>query len=257
MTTLAYEVTGHVGVLTIQSPPANALSTNLLIDLGNRLDEIETDNNVKAIVLKGNGKFFSAGADIKEFTALQKASDYESLSEKGQQLFSRIEHYPVPVIAAVHGAALGGGLELAMACHIRITAENAKLGLPELTLGIIPGFAGTQRLPHYVGTAKAYEMILTGQPITGKEAEAAGLANQAVQDENVFDRAFELARAIAAKSKLSIDAVMELIPYAKTEQFAKGGQEEAKAFGSIFGSEDATEGIQAFMEKRKPNFRDQ
>ncbi|TFJ93949.1 enoyl-CoA hydratase [Lentibacillus salicampi] len=257
MTTLAYEVTGHVGVLTIQSPPANALSTNLLIDLGNRLDEIETDNNVKAIVLKGNGKFFSAGADIKEFTALQKASDYESLSEKGQQLFSRIEHYPVPVIAAVHGAALGGGLELAMACHIRITAKNAKLGLPELTLGIIPGFAGTQRLPHYVGTAKAYEMILTGQPITGKEAEAAGLANQAVQDENVFDRAFELARAIAAKSKLSIDAVMELIPYAKTEQFAKGVQEEAKAFGSIFGSEDATEGIQAFMEKRKPNFRDQ
>lgn len=257
MTTLAYEVTGHVGVLTIQSPPANALSTNLLIDLGNRLDEIETDNNVKAIVLKGNGKFFSAGADIKEFTALQKASDYESLSEKGQQLFSRIEHYPVPVIAAVHGAALGGGLELAMACHIRITAENAKLGLPELTLGIIPGFAGTQRLPHYVGTAKAYEMILTGQPITGKEAEAAGLANQAVQDENVFDRAFELARAIAAKSKLSIDAVMELIPYAKTEQFAKGVQEEAKAFGSIFGSEDATEGMQAFMEKRKPNFRDQ
>jgi len=256
LTTLAYEVKQHVAVLTIKSPPANALSTSLLNDLDKRLDEIENDNNVKAVILNGEGKFFSAGADIKEFTSLQNASDYESLSEKGQDLFKRIEHYTIPVIAAIHGAALGGGLELAMACHIRIVGENAKLGLPELTLGIIPGFAGTQRLPNYVGTAKAYEMILTGQPITGKEALTVGLANHAVQDEGVFEKAFELAETIAAKSKLTIDEVMKLIPYAKSEQFSKGVQEEAKAFGRIFGTEDASEGIQAFIEKRKPNFQD-
>ncbi|GGJ84428.1 putative enoyl-CoA hydratase [Lentibacillus kapialis] len=256
MTTIAYEVESNVAVLTIQSPPANALSSGLLDELSNRLDEIENDNTAKATVLKGEGKFFSAGADIKEFTALQNDSDYEALSKKGHQLFKRIEHFKMPVIAAIHGAALGGGLELAMACHIRIAGEDANLGLPEVTLGIIPGFAGTQRLPQYVGTAKAYEMILTGQPVTGKEAKELGLVNRTVQDGEVFKKAFELAQSIAAKSKLSIEAVMRLIPYSKSEQFANGVAEEAKAFAEVFGTEDAAEGIQAFNEKRKPNFRD-
>ncbi len=164
--------------------------------------------------------------------------------------------FPIPVIAAIHGAALGGGLELAMACHIRIGAENAKFGLPETTLGIIPGFAGTQRLPRFVGAAKAYEMILSGQPIKGEEAKANGLLNQAVDEEAVFDTAYSLAENIAAKSRVSINAVMKLVPYAKTEQFQQGVQEEAKAFADIFGSEDAKEGVQAFIEKRKPEFKD-
>lgn len=256
MGTLAYESQKNVAILTIQSPPANALSSNLLHDLGEKLDEIENDNTIKAIVLHGEGKFFSAGADIKEFTSLQNAADYQALAKKGQDLFNRIEHFPIPVIAAIHGAALGGGLELSMACHIRIVTENAKLGLPELTLGIIPGFAGTQRLPQYVGTAKAYEMILSGQPISGIEAKALGLANQAVKEEEVFEVATKLAEIIAAKSKPTINNVMELIPYSKTEQFSRGVHEEAKAFGKIFGSEDAKEGVQAFIEKRKPNFQD-
>lgn len=256
MGTLAYESQKNVAILTIQSPPANALSSNLLHDLGEKLDEIENDNTIKAIVLHGEGKFFSAGADIKEFTSLQNASDYQALAEKGQELFNRIEHFPIPVIAAIHGAALGGGLELSMACHIRIVTENAKLGLPELTLGIIPGFAGTQRLPQYVGTAKAYEMILSGQPISGIEAKALGLANQAVKEEEVFEVATKLAETIAEKSKPTISNIMELIPYSKTEQFSRGVHEEAKAFGKIFGSEDAKEGVQAFIEKRKPNFQD-
>ncbi|MBP1947719.1 enoyl-CoA hydratase [Virgibacillus litoralis] len=256
MGTLTYETKKNVAILTIQSPPANALSSNLLNDLSEKLDEIENDNNIKAIILHGEGKFFSAGADIKEFTSLQNASDYQALAEKGQALFNRIEHYPIPVIAAIHGAALGGGLELSMACHIRIVSENAKLGLPELTLGIIPGFAGTQRLPHYVGTAKAYEMILSGQPISGTEAKAFGLANQAVKEEEVFNAATKLAEAIAAKSKPTINNIMHLIPYSKTEQFSQGVHEEAQAFGKIFGSEDAKEGVQAFIEKRKPNFQD-
>lgn len=256
MGTLAYELRNHVAHLTIQSPPANALSSILLQDLSDNLDSIEQDGTVKAIVLRGEGKFFSAGADIKEFTSFQNASDYESLSKKGQELFDRIEHFSIPVIAAIHGASLGGGLELAMACHIRIVTENAKIGLPESTLGIIPGFAGTQRLPHYVGTAKAYEMVLTGEPIDGKEAYLLGLANKVVAEADIFNEATNLAEKIANKSKLSINSIMGLIPYAKTEQFAEGVKAEAKAFGDIFGSDDAREGVQAFMEKRKPNFQD-
>ncbi|GAA0429153.1 enoyl-CoA hydratase [Lentibacillus halophilus] len=256
MTKIGYDVNNHIATLSIESPPANALSVNLLNYINDTLDEIENDNTLKVVVMKGEGKFFSAGADINEFTSLQDSSDYKSLSEKGQKLFDRIEHFPIPVIAAIHGAALGGGLELAMACHIRIGAVNAKLGLPETTLGIIPGFAGTQRLPRFVGTAKAYEMILTGQPITGEEAEAKGLLNQAVDEESVLDTAHNLAETIAAKSRVSITSVMELIPYAKTETFQQGLQKEAASFAAIFGSEDAQEGMRAFLEKRKPDFKD-
>ncbi|MFD2046262.1 enoyl-CoA hydratase [Ornithinibacillus salinisoli] len=256
MGTLAYELHDQVAILTIQSPPANALSSNLLRDLSVKLDEVEADHTVKAIVIRGEGKFFSAGADIKEFTSFQHSSDYQSLSEEGQKLFDRMEGFSVPIIAAIHGAALGGGLELAMACHIRLVSETAKLGLPELNLGIIPGFAGTQRLPRYVGSAKAYELILSGEPITGTEAHALGLANHAVAEDRVFDEAMKLATKIAAKSKPTINHIMQLIPYAKTSQFSKGVKAEAIAFGEIFGSEDAKEGVKAFMEKRKPNFQD-
>jgi enoyl-CoA hydratase len=256
LSAIAYETDQNVAYLTITSPPANALSTTLLNDLAGRLDQIEQDNQIKAVVIKGNGNFFSAGADIKEFTSLQNASDYQSLAEKGQQLFNRMEHFSVPIIAAIHGAALGGGLELAMACHIRIVTENAKLGLPEVTLGIIPGFAGTQRLPNYVGSQRAYEMILTGEPISGREAYESGLANHVTAENDVFEKAMNLAEKIAAKSKLTINSVMGLIPYAKTGQFDQGIQAEAREFAEIFGSMDAKEGVQAFIEKRKPNFQD-
>lgn len=249
-------VQGHVGIMTINSPPANALSTTVLDDLANRLDEIEKDASIKVVVLKGEGRFFSAGADIKEFTALGTQEAYQALAEKGQALFDRIEQFKIPFIAAVHGAALGGGLELAMACHMRIVTENAKLGLPELNLGIIPGFAGTQRLPQYVGLAKAYEMILSGEPIDGKKAFAYGLANQVVQEEALETTALQLAEKIAAKSKPSISHVMTLIRYAKSSQFKDGVQAEAKAFGEVFQTEDAKEGVQAFIEKRQPTFQD-
>lgn len=256
MSTVSLEVNNHVATLTIQSPPANALSTTLLKDLEAQLDAITNDGTIKAIVLKGDGRFFSAGADIKEFTSLQDASDYEALAKNGQELFNRIEKFPVPVIAAIHGAALGGGLELAMACHIRIVSESAKLGLPELNLGIIPGFAGTQRLPQLVGNAKAYELILTGEPISGEEAAAIGLANHAVKEEELFETAEKLAQKIAAKSKPTIAKVMELVPFAKFNSFSEGVVAEAKAFGDVFGNEDAKEGVQAFIEKRRPNFQD-
>lgn len=249
-------IENHLARLTITSPPANALSLGLLDELSHILDDIEKDQSVKAILIKGDGRFFSAGADIKEFTTLQKADDYESLAKTGQDLFDRIEHFHIPVIAAIHGAALGGGLELALACHIRLATENTLLGLPEITLGIIPGFAGSQRLPQYVGIPKAYEMILTGEPIKGDEAYRLGLVNHIYAEDELFTKAEELALKITAKSKPAITNIMKLIPYAKTSQFKEGTNEEAKRFGHVFGNEDATEGINAFIEKRKPNFQD-
>ncbi|MCG3420108.1 enoyl-CoA hydratase [Oceanobacillus jordanicus] len=256
MSILAYDVKDGVAYLTIQSPPANALSSTLLFELEEKLKQVEADKSVKAIVLKGEGRFFSAGADIKEFTSFQDSSDSKSLAQKGQQLFNKIEHFPIPVIAAIHGAALGGGLELAMACHIRIVTKSAKLGLPELTLGIIPGFAGTQRLPQHVGNAKAYEMILSGEPISGEEAYHFGLANRVVEEDELYTETSKLAKKIAEKSKPSIQHIMNLVPYAKTDLFDRGLEAEANAFKEVFGSQDAKEGIQAFLEKRKPNFID-
>lgn len=256
MSTITREVKDNVGYLTIQSPPANALSTTVFADLTKQLNEIEKDETIKAVVLHGEGRFFSAGADIKEFTALQETSDYEALAKNGQVVFERMERYHIPIIAAIHGAALGGGLELAMACDIRIVSESAKLGLPEITLGILPGFGGTQRLPQLVGSANAYELILTGEAISGVEAHRIGLANKVVSEEDVFNTADVLAKKIAAKSRPTITRIMKLIPYAKVAGFDEGVNQEAKAFGEIFGTDDATEGIQAFMEKRQPKFKD-
>lgn len=251
-----FDVESHIGIMTINSPPANALSTKILDDIALSLDRIEKDSAIKVIVLKGEGRFFSAGADIKEFTSLETKEDYEALAKKGQALFDRIEQFHIPIIAAVHGAALGGGLELAMACHMRIVTENAKLGLPELNLGIIPGFAGTQRLPQYIGMAKAYEMILSGEPIDGKKAFSYGLVNQVVSEEALEETVLQLAKKIAAKSKPSISHVMTLIRYSKSSQYEQGLKAEAKAFGDVFQNEDAKEGIQAFIEKRQPTFQD-
>jgi enoyl-CoA hydratase len=251
---LNQEIVNKTAVLTINHPPANALAGAVISELDHMLNEIETNDQVRVIVLKGEGRFFSAGADIKEFTSIDSEKNAAELATKGQKLMDRIENFPKPIIAAIHGAALGGGLELAMSCHIRIVSETAKLGLPELSLGIIPGFAGTQRLPKYVGTAKAAEMMLTAEPVSGVDAVKIGLANIAVPEEKLLDEAMKLAKKIEMKSPSTIKVVLNLLTYAKTEQYAKGVEAEAKAFGEVFQTEDATEGINAFLEKRQPNF---
>ncbi|MBS4173756.1 enoyl-CoA hydratase [Bacillus sp. FJAT-49736] len=244
----------HVAYVTIHRPPANALASGLLEELSKLLDEVETSNDVRVILLHGEGRFFSAGADIKEFTTIETEEDFGKLAKKGQDLFERIESFPKPVIAAIHGAALGGGLELAMSCHIRLVTETAKLGLPELQLGLVPGFAGSQRLPRYVGMAKAAEMLFTSEPITGVEAVQWGLANHAYSEEELMPKAKELALKIAKKSPVSISAAIELLKYGKSESFYKGVTRESELFGKVFRSKDGQEGIAAFMEKREPHF---
>ena len=256
MSKITLDIAEHIARLTIQSPPANALSSSLIKEIDGQLDLIEQDKTVKAVILKGEGRFFSAGADIKEFTEMQQADDYEALARAGQVVFDRMENFHVPIIAAIHGASLGGGLELALACHIRIVTEDAKIGLPELNLGIVPGFAGTQRLPRLVGAPKATEMLLTGEPITGKEAHQYGLANHAVKEDEVFTFAEKLAKKFVTKSKPTISQVMHLVRSENHASFEDGVKAEAKAFGQVFGNEDATEGIQAFLEKRPAKFTD-
>ncbi|ARW07784.1 enoyl-CoA hydratase [Bacillus atrophaeus] len=256
MNTISLAVDQFVAVVTINNPPANALSSRILDELSTCLDQFETDANVRSIIIHGEGKFFSAGADIKEFTSLRSSEDSSLLADRGQQLMERIESFSKPIIAAIHGAALGGGLELAMACHIRIAAEDAKLGLPELNLGIIPGFAGTQRLPRYVGPAKALEMMGTAEPITGREALDLGLVSIGAKDETeVLEKAKALAGKFAEKSPQTMAAIIELLYSNKVYSYDGSLKLEAKRFGEAFKSEDAKEGIQAFLEKRKPQFR--
>lgn len=244
-----------VATVTLSRPPANALSSAVLKELSSLLDELRDDDSVRVVLLHGEGRFFSAGADIKEFTTINGSEQAAQLARAGQQVMEKVEQFPKPVIAAIHGAALGGGLELAMGCHIRIVTENAKLGLPELQLGLIPGFAGTQRLTRYVGFSKSAEMMWTSEPITGTEAVQWGLANKAVPEEQLFEEALSLARKIAQKSPVSVRATVELLNAAKAKPFHEAVQYEAELFGSVFASEDAKEGVQAFIEKRPAQFR--
>lgn len=243
-----------VACIEINRPPANALAQALLKEFAEALDQIENDAESRVVLIYGVGRFFSAGADIKEFVQLREGGSFDSLAVSGQKLFEKLEAFPKPVIAAIHGAALGGGLELAMACHIRLVAENAKLGLPELQLGLVPGFAGTQRLPRYVGPGKAFEMLWTSDPLTGTEAVQWGLANHAYKEEELLSKAKALAGKIAKKSPLALKASIELVNYAKTNEYEKGLQQESARFKELFGSEDGEEGIKAFIEKREPRF---
>lgn len=245
----------NFAVITIQRPPANALSSRLINEISEVLNQLENEEGTRAILIHGEGRFFSAGADIKEFMNVKNGIEFSKLATRGQDVFERIENFPKPIVAAIHGAALGGGLELAMACHIRLVSEDAKLGLPELQLGLIPGFGGTQRLPRLIGTAKAAELILTSDPITGEEAVYYGLANKAFPEEQLLEKAKEMVRKIASKSPISVKSIIELLYYTKHEQFYEGVRQEATKFGSVFDSEDGKEGIQAFIDKRKPVFK--
>lgn len=244
----------YVAVISINNEPANALSSGVLKELSDLLEQLELDEEIRVILLHGEGRFFSAGADIKEFVQISSGKEFQELAEKGQQLFEKIENFSKPVIAAIHGAALGGGLEMAMACHLRLVTEDAKLGLPELHLGIIPGFGGTQRLPRYIGTGRALEMMLTSESISGTEAVKLGLANHAYSEEALFKEAKKLAVKFANKSPLTVKAVISLLNASKTPSYETGVKQEAKLFGEISQSRDAKEGISAFVEKRKPVF---
>jgi enoyl-CoA hydratase len=217
------------------------------------LDELAADKETKVIIITGGGKFFSAGADVKEISALTSP---EKFSADGQQLFNKIQYHNKPVIAAINGFCLGGGLELAMACHIRIASEQAKLGLPEINLAIIPGFGGTQRLPRLVGRAKAIQMILTGDMIDAKEAQSVGLIDSVTSEAELMNVATAIGEKIAAKSLPAVSLALKAINEGLERPLDEGLNLESYLFSKIFETEDVREGLSAFIEKRPPKFKD-
>jgi enoyl-CoA hydratase len=255
MENIKQELIDHTLVLTInREKQLNALNKATILELSQALDAAAENNEVKAIVITGAGeKAFVAGADIKEFAHFS-VEEGASLSAQGQDLlFNKVEQMNKPVIAAVRGYALGGGLELAMSAHVRVASTDAKLGLPEVGLGVIPGYGGTQRLAQLVGKGKAMEMIVTADMIDAQDAYQWGLVNHVVDAEQVLEKAMAIAKRTQRNSPIAINAAMKAV-LANYTDGVDGYEAEIAAFGECFGTEDFKEGTSAFMEKRKAQF---
>jgi len=250
------EVKNQILYVTInREEKLNALNKATLSELGDVIAFASSSSEVRAVLLTGAGeKAFVAGADISEFSGFDTKQG-EDLARTGQQsVFNAIENCTKPVVAAINGFALGGGLELALACHLRIASGQAKLGLPEVTLGLIPGYGGTQRLSRLVGKGKAMEMILTADMITADEALKIGLVNHVVPQEELIGKAEEILNKIRLRAPLAITGAIDAIN-SSFENDIDGYEVEIKYFGKCFNTEDFKEGVAAFMEKRKPLFR--
>ncbi|MEG0187651.1 enoyl-CoA hydratase/isomerase family protein [Algoriella sp.] len=251
---LLIEVENRIALVTLNRPQAlNALNKNLLDDISNFLTDANADSEIRVIILTGSGdKSFVAGADIKEFSDFNGAQGQELAANGQENVFDKIENFPKPIIAAVNGFALGGGLELAMAAHFRIASTNAKLGLPEVTLGLIPGYGGTQRLPKLIGKGRAMQAIMTADMFSAERAYEIGLVNEVVEQSELINRAKEIASKILKNSSIAIKHAIKAI---NASDKANGFETEIESFGSLFDESDFKEGTVAFVEKRKPNFK--
>ena len=258
-------ITTHLsdGILqiTINRPDQlNALNKHVFDDLDSVMQEVYLNDDIKSAFIIGAGsKSFVAGADIKEFSSYNKEEAID-LSKRGQAVFFKIENCPKPIIAAVNGFALGGGCELAMACHLRICSEQAKFGQPEVNLGLIPGYGGTQRLTQLIGKAKSLELQMTAQIIDATEAERLGLVNHITTTDNLIPKTIELLQTILSKAPVAIGKIIECVNTAVLSDSAytngkSGYEKESEAFGDCFTTEDMKEGTTAFIEKRKPTFK--
>lgn len=253
--TIIPEMRDQVLILHLNRPEAlNALNARMFDDLNEFFLEDHKAFPAKVIIITGTGeKAFAAGADIKELYGLD-SQQAEALSSKGQQIFNKIEEFHLPVIAAVNGFALGGGCELAMACHVRIASKNARFGQPEVSLGIIPGYGGTQRLIQLIGKGKAVELLLTGDMINADEALQHGLVNYVTDQDKLIDKALELAVKMYSRGPLALAGVIKSVN-AFFHSGSTGYAFEAKTFGDIASTEDFEEGTKAFIEKRKAVFK--
>jgi enoyl-CoA hydratase / 3-hydroxyacyl-CoA dehydrogenase len=251
--TVLLETRGDVALAWLNRPPANPLSPQAVRDLIDLWEEVEGSRSVRALVIASSNIFtFSAGADIKEFTKMSPDAEGRELVESAHRFMRAMEGSRIATIAAVNSIAFGGGCELAMACDFRIAAESATFGQPEINLGIIPGFGGTQRLPRLIGEARALELNLTGEPIDAWEAHRLGLANRVVPDHELLDCALAWARKLAQQAPLAIEQIKRV---SAQPDLDAGLQTEGEGFGTVFGSADAKEGIAAFLGKRRPRFR--
>ena len=247
----------RVAIVTIDHRPVNALDRQTLTELGQLADALAADPAVKVVILTGGGSLaFVAGADIKEVSQLSSVEEAKAMAALGQTVFLKIQRLPKPVIAAINGVCLGGGLELAMACHLRISGDRARFGQPEINLGIIPGWGGTQRLPRLIGKAKATEWILTGDMLMAQDALRLGLVNQVVPQDQVLKVAKDLARKIASKGAVALAQALRAIEDGLDQSLEEGLAREAEAFSKVAATEDSREGVKAFLEKRQPRFKD-
>lgn len=257
MSTCTYTVDDQgVALMTINNPPLNALGTAVIKNIRDTVEKALSDPAVRVVVFTGAGKAFIAGADISEFTGLNTMKDGSDWLKPGQELMDLIENADKPFIAAINGYALGGGTELALACHIRLADETAQMGLPEIKLGIIPGFGGTQRSPRLFGTGRAYELILSGNFISGKQAAEYGLVNRAVPKGEAVNEARKLAQVIASRGRPAVRAAMESIRKGISIEFPDALKFERDSFGKLCETENKREGISAFLEKREPKAKD-
>ena len=246
---------GLVAVVTLDNPPVNALSARLLEELEAELDRLDADDGTRAIVITGAGeRAFVAGADIKEFPALREAASADGSPRGIQRVGARMEAMRTPTIAAIRGFCLGGGLELAMACDLRVATEDAQLGQPEIKLGLIPGGGGTQRLPRLIGRGRAQLLNMTGDPISGAQAYEWGLVERVVAPGEHVAGALELARTIAERSPHSLAVLKELARETRDVPLEEGLAREAEGFIRCLTSDDGAEGVSAFIEKRQPQW---
>jgi len=247
----------RAAILTIDHPPANAFDTQTVTDLNDAIDECLADDQVKVIIITGAGQFFVAGADINEIKALKGYDEAFEVVRAGQQLFMKIEQSPKPVIAAINGrACLGGGNELAMACHIRLAEDSVQFGQPEIKLGIMPGWGGTQRLPRLVGKGRALEIILGGGNIKAQEAFRIGLVNKVVPVGTVIREARRWAKALSMWGGIAMGAIIQSVNEGQDMTLEEGMVREAELFAKLSETEDMREGVSAFLEKRRPRFQD-
>ncbi|MBI4970972.1 MAG: enoyl-CoA hydratase/isomerase family protein [Candidatus Omnitrophica bacterium] len=247
-----------VTILTIDHPPANALSQKVMEELEKSVLEFEADSTAKVLMITGAGNFaFVAGADIRELIKIDSASKAEELALRGQEILSKIENLSKPVMAVINAVCLGGGNELAMACHLRIASDRARFGQPEINLGIIPGFGGTQRLARICGPSKAFELNVTGDLIPASEALRIGLVNRVVRDEELMKEALGLAKKIASKGPKAVSLILDAIRKGIQMPLDQGLAYEAKLFGKVCETRDMREGLMAFIEKRQPQFTGQ
>jgi enoyl-CoA hydratase len=256
-TTLVVTVDNFVATVTINRPDKlNALSGQVLEDLRHLVTDLREREDVRVVIVTGSGeKAFVAGADIKELSALNDAEDGREYAQNGQAVFSLIESSSKPFIAAINGFALGGGCELALACHIRICSENAKFGQPEVNLGIIPGYGGTQRLTRVIGRTYATDLILTGRMMNAKEAEEHEIVSRVVPLAELMPTALQMATSIASKAPLAVSAALQCIVEGIDETIEEGLEREAENFGQLTMTEDFHEGTAAFLEKRAAKFQ--
>jgi enoyl-CoA hydratase len=250
--TVRLERAGAVATVTLDRPKAlNALDEATLRDLARAIRELRRDDAVRAVIVAGAGRAFSAGADVSAMAAMSPADGY-ALSRLGHDVFGRLEALEVPVVAAVHGVALGGGLELALACDLIVAAEGARLGQPEINLGLIPGFGGTQRLVRRIGLGRARRLVYLGEQVQAAEALAMGLVDRVVPASELAAEAGSLATALATKAPRALAQAKRATAVATDTDLATGCRFESEAFGVTFASEDRLEGLAAFQQKRPP-----